>query len=89
MSKHLKPSYYQGRAAENAWIGLVFSTHDQICSCTDPIKHLNCLISHQKCPHFGEKDTTVATTGAGDKEEMPFDAEDLENLFKESEEDAG
>lgn len=89
MSKFLKEPYYKGRGAENTWINIVFQSHDQICSCNTAIDHLNHIINQQKCHHTTEKDTLEETTGTGDKDEMPFDAEDLENLFSENPEDAG
>lgn len=87
MTKFLKPSIYNGRSAENHWISLVFSTHDSICSCDDPIKHLNYLINQQKCRPSTEETTTIETTGTTEKDEMPFDAKDLEALFAENQED--
>lgn len=89
MSKFLKPPYYQGRGLENSWINIVFQAHDQICSCNTVLDHLNYIINQQKCLHTTEKDTTKETTGTGDKEEMPFDAEDLEKLFSESQDTEG
>lgn len=88
MSKFLKPPYYNGRSAEQQWIGIVHSTHDQICSCNDPIDHLNYLINQQKCHHSTKEITTTATTGTTNADEMPFDAKDLEALFAENPEDA-
>lgn len=89
MSKYLKPSYYQGRGAENSWLNIVYQSHDQICSCNTVIEHLNHLVNQQKCHRSTEKDTTKETTGIGETEEMPFDAEDLEKLFSENPDDDG
>lgn len=89
MSKFLKPPHYQGRGLENSWLNIVYQSHDQICSCNTVIDHLNHIIDQQKCHRSTEKDTTAATTGTGEQEEMPFDAEDLERLFSESQDAEG
>lgn len=87
MSKFLKQPIYNGRSAENHWVSLVFSTHDSICSCDNVVDHFNYIINQQKCHRSTEEITTTETTGTIEKEEMPFDAKDLEALFAENQED--
>lgn len=90
MSKFLKEPIYNKRGLENAWIGIIYSTHDTICGCNDPINHLNYLIDQQKCHHSTkEVTTTKETTGTAGKEETGFDDGDLERLFQEDDEKDG
>lgn len=89
MSKFQKPTLYNGRGLDNQWMNTIFQSHDLYCGCNKVIEHLQDIINSQKCHHTTEKDTTVQTTGIGDADEMPFDAEDLERLFDENTDTAG
>lgn len=89
MSKYLKPSLYNGKSAERQWINIIWSTHDQICSCDKVIEHLNSIVSNETCHHFTKETTTTATTGTTEKDETGFAEGDLELLFAENQDDDG
>ncbi|AXQ65800.1 MAG: hypothetical protein [Betatorquevirus homini38] len=84
MSKFQKPTLYNGRGLDNQWMNNIFQSHDLFCGCNKVIEHLLDILKIQKCHHTTEEDTTVQTSGTGKEDEMPFDAEDLENLFAEN-----
>lgn len=90
MSDYIKPTIYNKRGLENAWIGIVFSTHDQICGCNEAINHLNHLINQQKWPtSTTEKTTGDETTGTTEIKDAGFDEGDLERLFEASDDPDG
>ena len=80
MSKFLQPSLYKNRALETQWMNIIFQSHDLMCGCNKPHKHLQYLINSEQCRHF--KDTDGEETGGmPEKEEPTFDEGDLEKLF--------
>ncbi|AXQ66134.1 MAG: hypothetical protein [Anelloviridae sp.] len=89
MSKFQTPPLYKGRGLDNQWINIIFQSHDLMCGCNKVTDHLLDILNKQPCHHTTEKNTTVATTGIGETEEMPIDAEDLERLFDENQDADG
>lgn len=95
MSMQLKEVQYGPRALETNWINCIFQTHDLICGCNDPILHLMILINKKgnapkpepeirniKCLLTGE----TATGNTKEKDDLPFEDGELEQLFKEDDE---
>lgn len=87
MSRQLQNPAYQGKALEQQWINNIFSSHDLMCGCRDPILHLLILLNKQgkaikpetevrniKCLITGEKDSE-------DNDMADIDQGDLEALF--------
>lgn len=90
MSKFLQPPLYKGKAIENQWKNLIFTSHDLLCGCNSPIKHLFHLFE-EKCHHTA--DTTPENgdpTAAGTTEEdFNLDEGDLDQLFTVEKENSG
>lgn len=89
MSKFLQPSLYNGRAAEQQWVNIVWNTHDQLCGCNKPFEHLAEIINNGTCHTFTKETTTAATSGTTKRDETGFDEGDLEALFAENQDDEG
>lgn len=88
MSKFLTPPCYNGRALETQWMNNIFQSHDLFCGCLEPINHLTFLINQQKC-HRSTLDDADGQGKGKDTEEIGVDIGDLEELFKETDEQIG
>lgn len=88
MSRYMQNTIKSPRALENDWIGQIIVSHDQICSCEQPWKHLAHKLKEQglKWP------LTDGTTGEKDTKEEEdddhFTEGDLDQLFNFEKEDA-
>lgn len=89
MSKFYKPTIYNKTSINHAWVNVIYSTHDLICGCEDPIAHLNDIVNKQKCLPSTATTTTGETTGIITEEENGFDEGDLQKLFEESDDIEG
>lgn len=94
MSSIFKKPTSSPRQQELGWLNLVHQSHDQFCHCEDPDLHLLlCLnkfnnwkkpekdVRNIKCLLTGKTDIPITTTE--EKEDLGFDAGDLEQLFAE------
>ncbi len=73
---------------ENDWLGIIISTHDQICSCEEPWKHLQHKLKEQglKWP-LTDGDTGKKETKE-EEDDDHFTEGDLQQLFETEKEDA-
>lgn len=88
MSKFLKPGFYDGKALEQQYMNAVYSIHDLMCGCLDPINH---LIEIRKRDKWLPTKDAATTTENGDQEDddFPLTGGDLAQLFDtDKEEDA-
>lgn len=88
MSTIFKKTKHSPRTQENIWMGLIFSSHDQICDCNNPILHFMIIVNKNsaaikpepeirniKCLLTGEEDPTTLEEETGIREG------DLDALF--------
>lgn len=88
MSKFRKPPCYENRALDNQWINLIYTSHDLHCGCLQPIKHLLDIIKETPwLRSYIDEDTKTTTEKGPTTEEFNIDAEDLEKLFEQKEDD--
>lgn len=86
------------RQQENAWMNLLWNSHDQFCNCDDPLLHFMVLVNRDgnykkpvsdieniKCLLTGP--TTEEEDGTKEEEDHGFEPGDLEKLFAENGED--
>lgn len=92
MSKQLQHPAYQGKAIEAQWRNLIFSSHDLMCGCNDPILHLIIILNREgnaPKPEDDIKNIKCLITGEdakdGGKDIIPDDFEpgELDRLFSE------
>lgn len=99
MSKQLQNPVYYGKSLESQWRNNIFSSHDLMCGCKDPILHLLIIINREgnaPKPESDVKNIKCLITGEEDKDGgkdiIPDDFEpgELDRLFSEPgpEEDA-
>lgn len=84
-----KPTKYGPKRLELQWLNGCITSHDFICGCDEPAKHLlKVLIEKsgfdQKCLTFGDDPGTAAATTSDD---LGIDQGDLELLFAEDDAD--
>lgn len=48
MSKCFKPTFYNNKAKQDQWINNIHCTHDLICFCDTPLKHLLLAIAEKQ-----------------------------------------
>lgn len=97
MSSIYKKPNLTPRQQELQWQNIVWQTHDQICQCNNPWLHLCILINKNSGARKPESEiknilcllTGTATTAAAitQEENGGFDEGDLEQLFKEEEQE--
>lgn len=84
-----KPTKYGPKRLELQWLNGCITSHDYICGCDEPSKHLLKILIEksgidQKCLTFGDDPgTAVATT----PDDLGIDQGDLELLFAEDDVD--
>lgn len=89
MSSFQKKSCYEGRALDNQWVNNIYNSHDLFCGCLQPIKHLLDIIKHTPwLRSYTEEDTKTTTTENRGGDDFNIDAEDLEKLFEQKEEES-
>lgn len=94
MSRQLQNPVYTGKALESQWRNNIFSSHDLMCGCKNPLLHLLIIINRENkapkpepeirnilCLITGEKDTL----GEKDIIEEDFEPGELDRLFSEIE----
>lgn len=89
MTHCFKPTCYNNRAKQNHWINNVHLTHDLICFCDQPTRHLILAITEKeepiivtreekakilKCLTTTEETTTATTDGDQNIDEIGLDA---------------
>ncbi len=85
MSKFLKPSLYSGRAQELQWLNTVIGSHDLMCGCQNPLKHLHFLLqkdNKQLCLPSTEDRSDLTEHGGEDAVDNLLEG-DLDKLFEE------
>lgn len=86
MSTYLQNPTLTPRALETEWMNNIVSTHQLICSCEKPFKHLEHLLKQQDNKwRLTEEDTGKETTQNGDDD--VFTEGDLNALFEAEKED--
>lgn len=92
MSKQLQNPLYYGKAIESQWRNNIFSSHDLMCGCKDPILHLLIILNREgnaPKPEEDVKNIKCLITGEGakdgEKDIIPDDLEpgELDRLFSE------
>ena len=93
MSTIYKRPLYTPRQQENTWMNMIFTSHDQFCSCDEPLIHLMQLINRDSpCPKPLKdiRNIKCLLTGADTDDTVPTKDEDpgflegeLEKLFEE------
>lgn len=91
MSKQLQNTIYYGKALENQWRNNIFSSHDLMCGCNNPILHLLIILNREGNAPKPEEDiknilcliTGEPDTKTGEPEEDVLKEGDLDILFKE------
>lgn len=85
MSMYMRNPEFGPKALQIQWINCIFTTHSMICSCEQPLKHLEDLLKDQQiqCQFTGDhKGDHCAAITTGDGEDH-FDEGDLERLFED------
>ena len=97
MSTIYKKPLYTPRQQENTWMNMIYTSHDQLCGCDEPLIHLMQLINRDSPCIKPLKDIknikcllTGITTGETTEPEPFGDGAgflegELEDLFKENE----
>lgn len=91
MSKQLQNTVYTGKALEQQWRNNIFSSHDLMCGCNNPIKHLIIILNREgNAPKPEPEIDNILCLITGEKDGQHGDAADdniqegdLELLFKE------
>lgn len=85
MSKLLTPSIYSNKGLENNWVNLIWNSHDMICGCNNPWKHLSDILQRQGTQLCLPSPTAdIGTSTDPDiTEEDGIKEGDLEKLFAE------
>lgn len=88
MTNYLRPTFYNNRGKHTQWINNICNSHDLLCGCETPIKHLILTIAEReekievtteekrnilKCLSTTE-DLTTKTGEDGDIDEIGLDA---------------
>lgn len=84
-----QPTKYGPKRLELQWLNGCITSHDYICGCDEPAKHLFLLLAKksgfdQKCLTFGDD---PGTTAVGTTDDIGIDQGDLELLFAEEDVD--
>lgn len=85
MSKLLTPTIYSNKGLENNWVNLIWNSHDLICGCNNPWKHLSEILKRQGTQLCLPTTTTDATTSTDPDviEDVGLEPGDLDKLFEE------
>lgn len=89
MSKLLTPTIYSNKGLENNWVNLIWNSHDLICGCNNPWKHLADILARQGTQLCLPTITTDAATSTDPDviEDDGIQPGDLDKLFEEDFED--
>ncbi len=80
MSHYLREPLYKGRSLDQQWLNNIVSSHDLMCGCSTPFKHLKDIL---KCRGDTDGEEEDKDHGTSLVPEDGFDAGDLETLFEE------